>query len=464
MLGFHAISEQAISSVAAASGGIAGGPPGSSIFPNPGVPAPRTHQNSFAMGTALVLHTGAAVATVAKNVLWYAVPALLFSQAALAQVPVNRLALTSSSAADPFAQKAWPNPVVAPRAQVGFVQRGIAQDLELNPFAQHSWQNPQVPRRADPSFLFDPVPLPATVGDPLRQTDWPLPKRAAGVPGFTQDGVREAAAPPASPFSQLNWPNPRPALRGVGESYSTPLPLYPAPPAEVLARSVVRYSVPGPRVAQQTQQPQFAHLIDPVAPVVTPFSQQSWPNPLVRTRATEGIARGPAEISEALFAFAVHDTGNNPRLAPRAQQTTLFGSFQGMLGFGTPPEPLILRQQSWPNPRVAPRAIESITWLQSPAVPVGPTPEMRQYDWPVPRAAARTITSLTWLQTPVEIVPAPEPEPPVVAQGGGGGRKLRPQDRYKSPMVLRDERLLRLALKEDEEILMAILAAVRGIE
>lgn len=180
----------------------------------------------------------------------------------------------------------WPPPMRARQTPQDFNQSGYPATSQPIPIGDQMW--PDIFRRSgdrDYHALETVVYLPAPVGAPFIPVDFPTPMRARATPQdftFSSSGI-----PPAAPFNTKDWPLhimrrayhqdftwSGTTTRGIPSGIAAPFNLNDWP---VIAR---------PKIAQADSYASPHVLL--ITPVVRPFAQTYWPDPIRARTVREG--------------------------------------------------------------------------------------------------------------------------------------------------------------------------------
>src|SRR5690349_3045388 len=319
----------------------------------------------------------------------------------------------------PFSQTDWPNPTLR-KPDV----RGAVKGLNLNligqdrffgaagqPPANTDFPNPKAARRTPQyhnlNLLQSTLTPVVAAGNPFAQDDWPNPTRKSTRPlGVIYHRVAMAApAPSGPPFAQTEWPNPRGKINRVGISSQLPTNI-PTMIEDFVAFSSMQ-DVPArvSRVAVTSQQ-QGNLTVTTLsgAPAAPPFSQDDWPNPVIRKQAVRTTVNGVNLnlLSQDQFFGAAGQPPTYDYPNPKAPKRSVQDWNQNLLQSTLVPQPFA--QTDWPNPITRKPGIRGDIYSVNLEL-IGqdsffgvPGQPPANYDFPNPKAQRRNPQD--WLQSP----------------------------------------------------------------
>lgn len=252
----------------------------------------------------------------------------------------------------------------------------------------------------------------------------------------------------ASPFTQNDWPNPRPYTasidlrtwvtrsnnlfaKPVAAQYDWSMPAAKAgvidhktwiylanalnAPASGVPFSQTDWPVPKPPVATVSMR-SWIYLANSINSPVSalPFSQSDWPVP--KSAASSIDLRTWIVTSNALSAvpvpFSQTDWPNPRGSVPSVDLRTWIET----LSLPLSAQPFFTINYDWPNPKGKIPANALLTWVtgvNALLIPASVMPPNGQADWPVPKGAARAIDLGTWIQQLANTLRPAAPLPPI---------------------------------------------------
>lgn len=222
----------------------------------------------------------------------------------------------------PFKQTEWPNP-----QRSGAPQGGDPQNLlPLAPQAVQFRAPWSVPRFQNAVVLGEVqqnrIVLGAVVqGTPFSQIDWPNPRATLGARQENPQNLLPLAPAQAAPFAQNEWPNPRTALGARPENSQNLLPLAPVQAAPF---KQTEWLNPQGRKVLQTDIPLnlLGNTLGLVITTEKPFKQTEWPNP---GRKDIYQISGPPNLSTSTLAPVTPVQFRIPASVPRFQRPVALG-------------------------------------------------------------------------------------------------------------------------------------------